>query len=209
MTPQTLNKITFRARADAAMNAAKAYARRCSWVELNDLEADAWEGMLRAPPFDLARAPALRSKGAGDERLYKQMYWFYWRVAVRWLSSKVPAYRAPVSCKDTHNRQALHGIAATPIESVTIPVAATAASDLESENLRRRIADRLAELMGADREGEIAAAFLLRDPETIDAATIATLFDTTPKKVYGIAERAKVRLGNDRQLVQLFGQLTE
>lgn len=195
------------ARLKGARDAARAYERQCSWVDVDDLESEAWEGILKAPSFDPIRAPVLSARKqrrlAPERYTYEQAYLFYRRVGIRWLAGRVPRLRSPVSMTDPHSRHHLHGHVAVEIAEDLLSAPA-ATDEIEDTQLRSLVSARLAELMADDAEGKIACAFLLRSSDNTTAADVATLFETTPKKVYKIAERAKARIASDRTMLRLY-----
>lgn len=216
MNPTTLKHSIARAKVKAARAAAIAYRRRCSWVSTDDLESEAWEGILKAPDFDPARAPVLSGKKqrelSPEEQVFEQAFLFYRRVGIRWLSSKVAKARSPVTVNDEHGRHHLHGHVTVEIDETTLEGYPSGIEELETEQWsaewRSQVAERFAELMGQGREGEMAAAFLLRADEEITAADVASLFDATPRQVYKAAEKAKAKIGSDRTMLRLFERLT-
>lgn len=213
------------AKQTAARAAAKAYARRCSWVDVNDLESEAWVGILQAPPFDPTRAPALSKRKQAtlpaEEQTRIQMHGFYFCVGIRWLSSYVARQGSPLSTANTNTnaRAALHNTrgsvdlqtfsgpsvtAADPRFTSASPDALLCAADLSA-----RITERITELVGMNEEDKIGAAFLLRDSEDLVADDIATLFGTTRRAVYASAERLQKRIRTDRKTMRLFADLVD
>lgn len=215
-----LNHVLTQAKLRAARTAAKAYARRCSWTSVDDLESEAWEGILRAPPFDPTRASPLSAKLQAtltpEERTARQAHSFYLAVGIRWLSSKVAAKLSPVTGASEHSRHQLHGHVVVPLfdasgaDARELDLRLSTEPEVESliewqdrAAINREVCERLAQLMGEGRESEIAVAFLLRDHEDVSAADVAQTFGTTPQRVYRIAEKAKTRIARDPRMMHL------
>lgn len=209
--PQT-NPLTYRAKLEAARKAARAYAHRCFDLDVEDLESEAWEGILRAPPFDPDRAPTLSLKKQNtlspEMQVAEQMQVFYYRVGIRWLSGKVARMKSPVSGTSTHHRHLLHNHQSVAVQDFDL-VAAPEQDLLEKAQLDQLVALRLSELMADDREREVAVAYLGRRDAGITAADVAALYEVTEAKVHNVAKKARRLVLQDRTMLRLFVAMTE